>query len=118
MAPPRFGASHPALVLAWRDANDHRTAWRLRYNLPANDPRVLDATDDEIVHDLLVQRYYAHLARREDPEEAGEAAASDEDVRRAMLGVKSTQAEQDTIRRVLERESGNRPPITRIELKR
>jgi hypothetical protein len=36
-------------------ANEPRTIWRLRYDLPETDPRYLEATDEMIARDLLVQ---------------------------------------------------------------
>lgn len=32
--------------------------WRMRYNLPANDPRYLEATEQEMLDDLLTCMYY------------------------------------------------------------
>lgn len=49
---------HPHLHELWRAAASPRTVWRLRYNLPPNDPRFLDMTDAEIVDDLLLRMYH------------------------------------------------------------
>lgn len=34
-----------------------RAAWRALYNLPINDPRALEATEDEVLQDLLIRHY-------------------------------------------------------------
>lgn len=76
----------------------------MTYLLPPNDPRYLDATDEEILHDLLVQRFRDEaLARAWDPKRAAlEDALRDpgmadklREERRAAL------ADLDKIRRML-----------------
>lgn len=64
---------HPWLLEAWADAMSPRTAWRLNYQLPPNDPRVLEADEETVLRDLTLIRYHRHRARAaEDP---GAAAA-------------------------------------------
>lgn len=59
---------HPVAEAAMGEAVLHLTGWRLYYQLPPTDPRWLDATEAEILHDLLVLRYHAeHVRRMADP---------------------------------------------------
>lgn len=65
---------HPIAEAAMGEAVLHLTGWRLYYQLPPTDPRWLDATEEEILRDLLVLRYHAeHVRRMADP--AGDAVA-------------------------------------------
>lgn len=47
-----------------------RAAWAEHFNLPRTDPRYLDASDDDVVFDLLVLQYRAGERRRSDPMQA------------------------------------------------
>lgn len=57
---PEHG-DHPGLIRAWREAHSLHTAWRMHYGLPPNDERVLSITETEVIHDLLVVRYWRHM---------------------------------------------------------
>lgn len=47
--------------------------WRLYYDMPSTDPRVLEAREDEILMDLVALRYYAHQRLRAADPRAAEA---------------------------------------------
>lgn len=51
------------LHLAWIEASQAFTEWRLHYGMPPNDPRVLEATEEEVLRDLLVLRSRSMLAQ-------------------------------------------------------
>lgn len=58
--------AHPRLRELWQDSASATTVWRLRYNMPPTDPRVLTATETDIVEDLLTLGYHdlrLHIAR-------------------------------------------------------
>ncbi len=48
---------HPVLHAAYAAVGDPIEQWRCFYRMPPTDPRYLDATEEQIFHDLLVQRY-------------------------------------------------------------
>jgi hypothetical protein len=50
--------AHPRLRELWDESSSALMVWRMRYNLPPNDPRVVDITDDELFEDLLRLAYY------------------------------------------------------------
>lgn len=55
----------------WEEARSWRGAWRLRFNIPRSDPRYLDATDADMLDDLLVAMIGEAERRREsDPRAA------------------------------------------------
>lgn len=59
--PPERDA--PAVLhRAYARARSIGTAWRLRFSIPATDPRYLEATEDEIIEDMLTCAYYDALA--------------------------------------------------------
>lgn len=85
---------HPRLHELWREAASVRTVWRLRYNLPPNDPRALEITDAEVVDDLLLRLYHdLHVQIAHQP----------------SLGVATNRDEQQRLRDILqhERETGD-----------
>lgn len=56
-----------------------RIAFRVKYNLPPNDPRFLNLTDEEIIYDLiLVKEYNNYINDIPDNEEKTEIFKSDE----------------------------------------
>lgn len=56
-----------------------RVAFRVKYNLPPNDSRFLDLTDEEIVYDLLLTKEYNNYINNvADEEEKTEVFRSDE----------------------------------------
>ena len=56
-----------------------RVAFRVKYNLPPNDSRFLDLTDEEIVYDLLLTKEYNnYINNTADEEEKTEIFKSDE----------------------------------------
>lgn len=60
---------------AWRTAHSLGATWRLRYNVPPNDPRFLDLEEEELLDDLLVLHFLdAEVRRAVSP---GRAAAAD-----------------------------------------
>lgn len=52
------------------EAKTLRAIWAERYNLPRNDPRYQDATDEDVIRDLLVAMYRTAERRRQDPLES------------------------------------------------
>lgn len=85
---------HSRLHELWREAASVRTVWRLRYNLPPNDPRVLEITDAEVVDDLLLRLYHdLHVQIAHEP----------------SLGVVTNRDEQQRLLDIAkhERETGN-----------
>lgn len=50
--------AHSRLRELWQDAASATTVWRMRYNMPPTDPRVLAATESDIMEDLLRLAYY------------------------------------------------------------
>lgn len=50
--------AHPRLRALWDESSSAHMVWRMRYNLPPNDPRVLDITDEEMFDDLMRLAYY------------------------------------------------------------
>ena len=71
------------MQVALREARELRTAWRRRYNLPPNDPRVLEATDEEILDWLLVDA----LADEDETAATDPRAALERAVRENPAGV-------------------------------
>ena len=59
------GPKHPLISDAEQEATSLWTLWRLAYDLPPTDPRVLDATEEDVVFDLLVR----HFHRKNDSDE-------------------------------------------------
>lgn len=49
--------AHPRLRELWDAAASAFTIWRLRYNMPPNDPRVLSIADEEVFEDLVLLSY-------------------------------------------------------------
>lgn len=49
---------------AWTEAHSIRTVWRMAYDMPPTDPRVLDADESTIVRDLMVRLYHTHEQRK------------------------------------------------------
>lgn len=88
-------ARHPIVAEAREQGEDIFTAWRLAYQLPPNDPRFLDITEDEIVTDLLVRRHHfdtlhrIHNPREADMEEARNNPAALEMLRKLTAAVAS-----------------------------
>lgn len=61
-----------------------RGRWRQRFNIPRSDPRYREATDEDILSDLLVGMYLDGASRRAaDPE----AAAQEEAAARPALAI-------------------------------
>jgi hypothetical protein len=58
------------LQRAYLHARSLRAAWAERFGLSRSDPRYLDATEDDVVFDLLVAQYRAGDRRRLDPLES------------------------------------------------
>lgn len=52
---------HTILHRAYRRSRTLETMWRMRYDLPATDPRYLEATEYEMLDDLLTCMYYDAL---------------------------------------------------------
>ena len=50
--------THPRLHELWNASSSALTVWRLRYNMPPNDPRVLSITDEEVFDDLATLAYF------------------------------------------------------------
>jgi hypothetical protein len=55
---------HRILHRAHEHAHSIEGEWRMRYGLPLTDPRWLDATEEEIVEDLLGCMYWDARVRR------------------------------------------------------
>lgn len=70
MGPAPERDDHPVLHRAAADARSHRAVWRARYGIPITDPRYLNATDADILHDLLVLSYQHAQERMRDPQTA------------------------------------------------
>lgn len=65
---------------AWAYANSARARWAQLYNLPRTDPRYLDATDEDVLLDLVDRMFAAGMVRRADPRNrVAEEAARDVD---------------------------------------
>jgi hypothetical protein len=71
--------AHPVLHRAWAEARSVALAWRQHYLLPPNDPRFLDATEEEMVEDLLAIGY-REVQRRAPAEAAEKENASDDNL--------------------------------------
>lgn len=85
------------------EAGSILTAWRLHYNLPLTDPRVQDATDDEVVHDLLVLHFHRQKQRDEaEPERvaAEELASNPEQRERLVEDGRNFASSEDTLKRL------------------
>lgn len=55
-----------------------RIAFRVKYNLPPNDPRFLDLTDEEIMYDLILHKEYNNFMNNTEDDEDVEIFRSDE----------------------------------------
>lgn len=62
-APER--TDHPVLQRAYEHATSVQGAWRMRFNIPMTDPRWLEATEEQIVEDMLACMYWDAAVRRE-----------------------------------------------------
>lgn len=49
--------AHPRLRELWDAVVSPRVVWRLHYNMPPNDPRVQDISEEEILDDLMILSY-------------------------------------------------------------
>lgn len=80
----------PEVTRAREEGENLLTAWRLTYDLAPTDPRWLEATEEEILHDLLVRRFHhEHFRRLLNPEEAFvEDAARDPEMPARMEAIK------------------------------
>jgi len=71
--------------------------------MPLTDPRVLDATDDDVIHDLLVLHFH-HKKRRDDAEPervaAEELAGDPEQQKRLVESGKAFATADDTLKRL------------------
>lgn len=63
---------------AWRRSGEIPFLWRLKYDLPPNDPRFLDLDEEVMAMDLLEHMYHQVRTRRDDPmdREMNEVVAS------------------------------------------
>lgn len=60
---------HPLLHRLYKHAlADVVTAWRMAYDMPINDPRVLAITEHEAACDLLIRQYHGNRHRAERPD--------------------------------------------------
>jgi hypothetical protein len=67
--------SHPMLHRAFAEARKPITAYRMRYSMPPNDPRLLSMTEGDILFDLLTSMYFEHERRKlDDPNAVVEEA--------------------------------------------
>jgi hypothetical protein len=64
----------PLLWLAQEEAERIPAQWRVIYDMPPTDPRYLEATEEDMVLDLLVRKF---IQRKNDPREEHEDAAKD-----------------------------------------
>lgn len=117
----------PAIVrLAYREALSPLTTWRVKYELPINDPRFQAITEEEAIYDLTVGHFHAMaLGETRDPN-AAKIRELSEDVEKGKQWVdkaKSFLADENTQRalaRVIhggtpdELEAKNRPKTIRI----
>lgn len=81
------------------------TAWRLDYKLAPTDPRWTEATEEAILHDLLVKRYHdEHFHRIMHPEEAAieEMAANPVESGKALERVKKETLANPGVQRALQ----------------
>lgn len=53
------------MARAYLTSSSLRGAWRARFNIPRTDPRYLDATEEDLVDDLLNLQFYDFARRRE-----------------------------------------------------
>ena len=56
---------HSAVQAAFDASRDWFTQWRLRYNLPPNDPRYLEITEAEVLQDMLTIHFHRKWMTRE-----------------------------------------------------
>lgn len=87
-----------------RRAADPRTRWRLYYQMPPTDPRVLDATDEDVLLDLLTLEMLG-LLTQEDPMEEMMRAMADPDVREQLTRMEQEEenrAQREREQRALE----------------
>lgn len=80
-------STSPIVLRAVEEAESIGTLFRSVYNLPITDPRYLDATDDEILLDVLIQHVAAERLHRETNPGAAqaEALAADPEALAGML---------------------------------
>lgn len=63
--------AHPFVIRAYRIACSVRGLWLEHFGLPSTDPRYQEATEDDLMRDMLVAMYRAGATRRaHDPDSA------------------------------------------------
>lgn len=112
--PPRLGDKSLLVRQARELYAEPRAVWRALYNLPINDPRALEATEEEVLQDLLIRHYQRQEAEiANDPTGAKRADMQDPD---ALARMAKRQREwalspevQAQFRRFLAHDRGEKP---------
>jgi len=113
------GRGAPAILhrLHRRAVFDVRTAWRLKYGIPINDPRYLAVTEAEALTDLVEARYREHADRLAvDPGAVQEENAVQPEAIAAMDALIAQESARDWKAELakLKRVASTAPPITAI----